>query len=302
MNNVSVLSSNWTCLSSVYGFDNNIVFHTIPIKTLDGYNAYIQNIHMNEYDVSINRNTIFHLASGMRLMDFIYDNSKPIAKTGGYTKITVYVGSTLYYLTMGDDEGSYLKLSTEEDNAMLIRVDINEDDTVSFYCGINKLITVSEIEPLLIYMSAPLSESEKYRQRFNYEAFNNQVIIKTISPLPIRFLAYRTTGPFSYVVRANGYLGTDITTNNYIFSIPTLNDIVKYTPTGLIVGHNWVTYYSDISNKENNKNVNIKDKVEVDIQHLIDIPYHMSQPQNNTTKVNISNLKSTMTETYNYKE
>lgn len=303
MNIVSVSSSNWLCLSSVYSYDDNISLYTIPIISLDGYTGVLQHIYINSFDDVINRETIFHLPTGMELMDFMYDTGKPVVKTGGYTTITTTISGVEYYLAVGDSTGSYLKLSTDENDGILIRVDVNDDNTLSFYYGINKLITVSETEPLLLYIDTPLIETEKYRQKFNYEAFgNDQLTISTVAPLPSRYWAYRTIGPYSYVVRVNGYITDDATTNNYLFTIPGVEDVIKYNPKGLVVGHNWVTYYNDISGKENNKNVNIKDKREIRVQHLIDNPYHTSETTDKSTMINIANLKSIMTETYNYKE
>lgn len=303
MNIVSItaINSNWFSLSSVYTLDSNILMHASPMTTLDGYTGVVQEIYNNPFDQAINRNTIVQLPSSMKLLDFMYDKGKDIVKTGGYAKITVTIDDVIYYLALGDSDGSYLKLSVEEEDGIFIRVDVNDNNTLSFYYGINKLITVSEYEPLELYIDRPLVENKKYRQQFKYESFNNnQVTINTITPLPIRYWAYRTTGPNAFKIRANGYLGDVISTNNYLFNVEKIDETISYKPTGLIVGHNWVTYYNNVSNKANNKNVNIKDKTEIDIQHLIDNPYHQTTGQ--STKINIANLKTIMTETYKYKE
>ena len=294
-NALPVNQSNWTPLSATYALDQNITLNTIPFKTKDGYEGFYQSVYNAPFDSVANKETIFHLPSASKLMDFLTDNGKSIAYTGGYTNIFTYVDNTKYYMASNSD-GTQLSLTSAVSDAMFMRVDINDDNTLSFYYGINKLITI-KANTQDLYLDSPLSILEDHRQKFSFEMFDNDQVAILSQNI---YWAYRTTGPNKFVVRANGYINNGVVINDYVFVIPGLAQVVTYDPTGLTTGHTWVTYHDDVANKTNNKNVVLDVKQEVAVQHLVDNPYYNSDTENKKTDVNIANLKSVMTGEYAY--
>lgn len=300
MNAVVVTNSNWAPLSSIYKCDDNIGLYGNPMITTDGYRGHVQNVYNNPKDNAINKNTIVHLPDSMGILDCIYDKGKPEVLSGGQTKIYLYIGAIKYYIAVDDNE-EYIYLSSDENKAALFRIDVHEDNSLSFYYGVNKLITVADKEPLLLSLDTPYNFQQQYRQQFNYEVYaNNQIAI--ITKGITRYWAYRTTGPYAYRIRANGYITEAGIQNEYLFTVPNFEDIIKYDMKGLTVDHHWVTYHDLVDDKTNNRNVVLDKKIQVDVQHLVDNPYHKTDLNNKTTEINIANLKNVMTGEYNYEK
>lgn len=298
------ISSNWTPLSASYELDPYIQLITNQITTADGYKVFNQKIFFDPQDGIINKNTIFYLPTADHLLNFLYDKGKENLNTGGYIRIKVNVGSTTYYFSA--NENKQIILSPDENKALYIRTNVNTDGSLTFFTETNKFITISKYEPFLVYLAPSLPGSEKYRQEFYYSIENEEdVTIYTKPTLGLsnkRLWGYRTSGPNAFIVRANGFIGnTDINPSvKYIFKIPNFENVIRYNSAGLSINHHFVTYHNNLNNKINNKNVNLKDKTPVKIQHLVDFPYHTADYTNNKAPVNIANLKNVMTETYKY--
>ena len=300
MKAVPVTNSNWTPLSAIYKPDSNIEFYGNSVATTDGYTVYVQNVYKNPKDAAINKNTIVQLPESMGILDCIYDKGKPAIATGGQTNILVNINSMVYYIAI-NEQNELLYLDADPIKAASFRINVNPDKSLSFYCSVNKLVTVSHQEPLLLYLDAPLNTQQQYRQQFNYETFENDkitIITKGIS----RYWAYRNIGPNAYKIRANGYINNGSIINEYIFKIPNFKSIITHQMLGLTTDHHWVTYYNLLSNKENNRNVVLNEKQRINVQHLIDNPYHKTNLSKGTTEVNIANLKNIMTGEYGYEK
>lgn len=297
---IPVNLSNWVPLSATYKYDEYIQLYTTPVTTGDGYTVFEQDALKGPKDNSINKSTIMHVPSSSFLLDFLYDKGKPDLDVGDYVTVVVDISGTSYYMSAEDD---YLKLNTDTTSALYLKIRVNDDKTLSFLTEKNKLITVTSNEPLNLYLDAPLPTSESYRQKFGYIIYDiNSVAFYTTTTSNQRFWAYRTDGPNAYMVRANGYIasGQSTPSNNYIFNIHNFEDYIRYNNSGLVIDHHLVKYSDNIDNKVDNKNVNIKEKTKISVQHLIDNPYH--ETIGNDTSVNIANLKSIMTGEYNYKD
>ena len=294
---IPVDQSNWVPVSSVYEHDKYIKLRGNYFMTADGYTFYNQNINHDSFDSAINKNTIFNVAQPQHLLDFMYDEGNPNIRVGGYLRIKVIVNSLPRFI--GENNG-YLRLYDDIDKALFFNVKKHSDDTISFYVSKDLLVTVSADEPLLLYLNKPLTVSQSYRQRFIYSKIGiDQITFRTLNSN--RYWAYRTSNPNAYMIRANGYIKSGDTTpvNNYIFNIPDFEQYIGQQMSGLTTDHHYITYYNEIANKLNNKNVTIKDKVKIPAQHLIDNPYNKIT-KDGIAKVNIANMKNIMTDGYNY--
>lgn len=300
-----VTHSNWTPVSAAYAHDEYIELYTSPMTTDDGYTVFNQQIFNGPKDTAINKNTIFYLPTSMNMMDFMFDSGLRTLTLGNYTDIKVNIGDDDYYFAINND--NLLYLSSNPNDALFIKIIVNSDRSLSFINDKNRYITVSRHEPLLLFLEEPLDTIDKYRQEFGYVIHNpNTVSFYTKSPpnkSRQRFWGYRTTGPRKYIVRANGFLNNtnhDDGINHYAFNIEDFPGLITLGSIGFNTNHRWVSYHNELKNKRNNKNVNLNDNIEVSVQHLIDLPYHNIDFSKNKAYVNISNLKSVMTENYNY--
>lgn len=294
---IPINESNWVPISSNYMLDENISLFTQSTSSKDGYTGYSQSIYNETHDVNINKNTIFYLPTASNLLDIIHDIPKPVVGIVGFTLLSANIGGDMYCLSANSD-GSILSL-TQSSNGTYLKIQSNNNGTISFYTHKNQLITVSEYEPLTLFLDNPLPQRDKYRQEFYYDIYDEDTLtIRSIEPS--RYWAYSVSGAHAFEIRANGLIvGNDVVIP-YLFKMNNVRNILQYIPTGLMTNHNWVTYHESVTGKENNKNVRLNNKEQTVLQHLVDAPYHTIDLSAKSIPINIANMKSIMTGEYTY--
>jgi hypothetical protein len=299
---VPVASSNWTPLQARYGLDPFIELYTNEIVTTDGYRVYNQTLFNNPKNTAVNNDTGLYLPGPRLLLDIMFDRGKDDVFTGGYVVVRV-IDETYGTLYLSVNEDNNIYLTSNVNAALSIRTIVNEDESLTFFTADNLRITVAENEPLYLTLEEKLPASQIYRQQFTYNILDSESVTFATKPSNNqRLWGYRTTGPFAFVIRANGLILNEEPNpiNNYIFNIPDFANIIRYRSGGLLTEHTWVDYFSDLSDKRSHKNVTLNRKVVVKAQHLVDNPYHMIDMENEVYDVNIANLKSVMTDKYTY--
>ena len=78
------------------------------------------------------------------------------------------------------------------------------------------------------------------------------------------------------------------------------NFITIFTPTGFTEDHKFVKYFNEYNSK-NNKNTEIKNSENININHLIDSPYNGSiNKDKKSININLASLKNFKTSEYGY--
>lgn len=296
INAIPVSVSNWTALSSNYTLDKNIKYYSLPITTKDGYKVVRQNMTNYSRDVALNKETLFHLPSASYLLNFLYDSGKPIILTGSYSKISIVLNNVKYYLTTVSKTDSTLIFDPNIDRAILFRIEQNQTGAITIWAQTNNLITFNS-STQQFQLSPVLPESQINRQLYDFISHGNNRF-SLISKTNKRLWGVSVSGKEAYYLATNGYIDKDYNVvNDFVFTFDDYQ--FSYRPDGLIIDHTWVKYYSEINNKANNRNVSIKEKSTVAIQHLHDVPYN-TQIESKQMKSNVANLKSIMTSNYDY--
>lgn len=310
---IPINNSNWTALKAKYEHDKNISLHSSFITWHDGYTTYIQPTFKGARDTAINKQHSFYLPQAQTLFDFMSDLRKQEIITSSYGHISTQINGQVYYIGVSDCSFPYLKLLSykSEDTYFNIRP-IKGTNLLEFVTSRDLYITVERKEPFRLFLSEKITNKETDRQHFLIQKNANHFSITTniknrsgvSSDIIKRMWAYSTIGRYKNHVRANGIdnmFGTNILTNR-LFDFDELN--FTFTPSGFTKDHTWVSYYKEIIDKDNDRNVKVKTEnspTNIPVHHIPDLPYN-SKIDYNTKEyhINIANTKSVMTDGYEY--
>jgi hypothetical protein len=316
---VLVSSSTWTPVSAFYPYDQNIHILNTHIKWSDGYTAFDHPAFKHNSDYSINKDTVFYLPSSMSLFEFIKEIQLDPITQGTYLSLSVVVSNYFVppkqYVVVNDDS---LMLNDLSADSGFFRFIVNENGSFSLMQGYGTFVTVAEKTPFDLTLAVELPQNEIYRQQFYWHEHQNKIYFttKTFSVVngvrvpEERFWSFSKVGPFKGQLRACGllpfadYITSDnMYLNDYLFDVEDF--MVTYNPTGLVSDHNWVRYYNQLVNKENNRNVEIfelRSTSGVNVNHLFDLPYNTKiNVDTQSMAVNFANLKNVMTPEYRYR-
>ncbi len=314
-----VSASNWTPISAYYPYDDNIKIPSQFVQWSDGYTGFIHNAFKSNIDCAINKNSMLYLPGSMSLFDFLTDTQISRAQQGAYISLSItttgnYFDPPVQYVVVKD--GS-LYLNQYKADSGLFRFILNDNGSFSLMQGNGEFVTVQSTTPFNLDMNVPLPQNEIHRQQFYWHEYNNMIYLttKTLDPMnpgswEERFWSFSKVGPEKGRMRASGFwhFGDFITSdfvylNDYLFDVEGFR--IYYDPDGLVTDHNWVRYYNELIQKENNLNVEIyKDRSAsgVYISHLFDVPYDTEiSIENRSMAVNLANLKNVMTGEYKYR-
>jgi len=305
---ISISAANWFPLSAVYSYDTNIDLRPTLIEWGDGYRTIHNPLFDYSRDVKSNRQTIFYLTTAGSLFDFVTEKSYDTVNLGAYISLR----ANNQYITTTND---VLYLSGELLNSnSFFRMRYNQDDgTYSFLQGTNKLVTVSNTLPYALTLEAPLSIQNQNRQRFNvFSPDTSNIYITTLFDNPYpgygpdSIERFWSTSPTTSSIQAIGIVQDDDyhIENKYIFEVDGY-DLV-FTLDGLTRDQTWVHYYNELIDKRNNENIELYEErciSGVDINRLVDLPYHSqinldTGGVNGSFNINLANLKNILTPEY----
>lgn len=272
-----------------YRYNNNE-----PLKKT--YNIYQTGINVdslfctkNYQDVTINNYSCFVLTKDLDINSVFNPGSRLNFSQLPNAIILQPRGSAAYFIKHNPIKNT-LQATLTSASTFLIKP-IRNTDTVELLIE-NKYLQVDANYPYLVTLNeTPLPTKEINRQRFNVLQQNDIITFKTKTKDGYRYLALNTDN----VLRATGLVLNDSIVNDYVF-----HSIFVSTPnlsSGFIPSNDWVTYYYDIENKTNNKNLQIKKQIkDITTNYLLDFPYENIDTTNSVT-LNIANLKTNLTPT-----
>jgi hypothetical protein len=243
----------------------------------------------NYQDVTINNYSCFILTTGV-LADNVFEPAikQPIGQVPG-SVVLQSRGSQIYYIKHNTEKNTLQATLTAP--SMIYIQPVPNTDTAELIIE-NKYIQVDKTYPYTVRLNEKsLDGTEIHRQRFSVLQQNNIITFKTKTTDGVRYLALNNDN----IVRATGLVLNESIVNDYVFRcIPvTTLDL----SAGFIPSNNWVSYFYDIENKTNNKNLEVKTQLnEVYTNYLIDFPYE-EITLSGTTNINIANLKTNLTPT-----
>jgi len=237
-------------------------------------------------DIAINRNTGFILTSTVELKQvFTKENSLNIGKVPGsiYLQPSNYA---LYYIGF-NDELNNLKLDLTP--TQIYVSPIPETNEVELFMG-GKYVQVNVNYPYELYLNDRSLDPESInRQRFILTYKDDTATLKTLTNTGYRYITVTTDN----TIRATGLMLNNSVINNYLFRVVNIsnNTVLK----GFLPYNNFVTYFFDIENGENNKTLTVNKNVSsVPVNYLLSFPVDTAITTGKVN-INIANLKTTTT-------
>lgn len=273
-----------------YYKDEQLQASTVTYK--DGISFYNVEGLSNFRDLTINRDSCLVLTSAVNLSS-VFTSSQDISL--GRLPGSVYLqprGTLIYYVYHDMESNTFYQelTSTTQPYRSLFYVQPlpNSNEVEIFVDG--KYLQVDQEYPYVVRLNERSLDPESInRQRFEVVFQNNLITIKTKTNSGYRYLALNNDN----VLRATGLIMNESVINDYVFKGITVTDpslVRGFTPT-----NNWVTYYYDIEQTTNNKNVVVnKDLLPVSTNLLIDFPIERAA-ETGKVNINIANLKTGVT-------
>ncbi len=298
---IQITTKNLIPISATYPYSDNINIKSTLTTWKDGYTMYTHPVFESNIDCSLNNNSILYLTSATNLFNIIEETVKETVLLGDYVILKI----NSKYVTNVNNE---LYLTTASSNNSFFRLIINYDNTITFLHGIGLYVTVADQSPFDLTLESLLTVNDLHHQKFNFQVNNNNMYITTdiinesdIGPTHLeRYWSYTKFGPEVGKLRANG----TIENNDYLFEVTNFD--ISFKPTGLIQDHTWVQYNNDLTNSENNKNVEINESQSITgikVNHLFDLPYNNAiNITNSNMSVNFANMKTIQNSNYEYRK
>lgn len=268
-----------------YYKDEQLQASTVTYK--DGISFYNVEGLNNFRDLTINRDSCLVLTSAVNLSSiFVPSQDITLGKLPG----SIYLqprNSLIYYAKLNTTTNTFI-LGLTSSSAFYIQPLPNSNEVEIFVDGL--FVQVDEEYPYVVRTGNRTLDPESInRQRFEIVYQNDLITIKTKTNSGYRYLAFNNDN----TLRAVGLVMNESVINDYVFKcipVTTLN-----FDQGFVPSNNWVTYYYDIEQVTNNKNVIVnKDLYPVPTNLLIDFPIEKAA-ETATINVNIANLKTSVT-------
>jgi len=310
MNEYIISAAPLISLSAVYSYDENIDLQPTLIRWRDGYKMFSHPLFKNSKDVALNKQSILYLTSAGSFFEFFKETARDDADLGSYLTLEM---DGKYVTVNPDDQNLYLSATYLRQENMF-RLIANTDGTYSLINGDSLYVTVQETLPFNLYASAQLNEEESDLQKFIFTTHDNEYLYITTKFASVtegiyeptyieRFVSYNKT---SYIVRAIGMAPDDDYgyENEYIFKATGFD--ASFNVKGLVIDQAWVQYYNQLSDTENNDNVELnttKCITGIKSNRLVDLPYYSKivvTPAQTTMEINFANLKNIETPEYEY--
>jgi hypothetical protein len=253
----------------------------------DGFSFYEIEGLKNFQDIAINKNSIFILTSAVNLNTIFTTGKKVTLGKHPGTFLLQPRNSTIYFIKYNQETNSFVKGLTSSSTFYV--QPIKNSNEVELLVE-NKYVQVDAEYPYKVFLSEiPLNPDEISRQRFEIVFANNFITIKTKTNSGYRYLAFNKDN----ILRAVGLVLNDTIVNDYVFKCLSITSNILdrgFTPT-----NNWVTYYFDVEDSQENKTTTInKNFLSVPTNLLISLPLEFAAEKNSAI-VNIANLKTSLT-------
>jgi hypothetical protein len=275
-----------------YEYYKNEELQASTVTYKDGISFYNVEGFNNFRDLTINRDSCLVLTSAINLSSvFTSSQDVGIGKLPG----SVYLqprGTTIYYVHYDLESNTFYQELTSTTQSYRSQFYIqplpNSNEVEIFVDG--KYLQVDQEYPYVVRLNERSLDPESIdRQRFEVIFQNNIITIKTKTNSGYRYLALNSDN----TLRATGLVMNESVINDYVLKgIPVTNPSLTrgFTPT-----NNWVTYYYDVEQATNNKNLAVnKNILPVPTNLLVDFPIEKAA-ETGTVNINIANLKTGVT-------
>lgn len=279
--------SSLTPIELKYEYYKDEQLQTSTVTYRDGISFYnIEGLN-NFKDLTINRDSCLVLTSAINLSSiFVPSQDVTLGKLPG----SIYLqprNSLIYYTKLNTATNTFI-LGLTSSSPFYIQPLPNSNEVEIFVDGL--FVQVDEEYPYVVRTSNRTLDPESInRQRFEIVYQNDLITIKTKTNSGYRYLAFNNDN----TLRAVGLVMNESVINDYVFKcipVTRLNINQGFTPS-----NNWVTYYYDIEQVTNNKNVIVnKDLYPVPTNLLIDFPIEKAA-ETASININIANLKTGVT-------
>lgn len=258
------------------------------VKTYrDGQSFYKIEGFNNFQDITINRNSLFILTSAVNLTQ-IFQSSQDVSlgKLPGSVQLQPRFDS-INFIKHNPTNNTFRKtLSSASTFYIQPIAKTNEVELIVD----NKFVQVEPDYPYTIILGArPLDIESINRQRFEVLYQNDLIAFRTLTNSGYRYLAFNNDN----ILRAVGVILNNSILNDFLFkcfpvSVTTINQ--GFTPA-----NNWITYYFEVEDKNENKSVTLNKVLAPTQTHLlIDLPIERAAAEG-VININIANLKTGLT-------
>lgn len=268
-----------------YYRNEDLVAQTTTFR--DGFSFYEVNGFNGFQDVSINRDSVLVLTSAVDLSAvFTTSELVELGKLPG-SFILQPRNTTIYYVKYKDTTNSLVQTLTSA--SIFYLQPINGTNDVELLVD-NKYVQVENDYPHKVYLSERgLDPEEVHRQRYEPVYNDGFISFKTRTNVGPRYLAFNNDN----VMRAVGLILNETIVNDYVFKCLPITSISLNK--GFTPSNNWVTYYFDVEQENENKTVTVnKDLASLQTNLLVDLPIEKAA-ETGSVVVNIANLKTALT-------
>jgi hypothetical protein len=238
----------------------------------------------NYQDISFNNETCLILTSSVNLNNIF---STLLFENNFFGSVFLRPRNTpLYYLSYNNILNS---LTLSLSGTQIYISPVPESKEVELIVE-RQYVQIEERYPYEVILSDKSLDPESiHRQRFLCTIQDNTVTFKTKTNTGYRYLGMCSDG----TLRATGNILNDAVFNDYVFNIDYV--AVNTGVHGFIPVNDYITYYFDIESGVNNKNLTInKTFSDNPNNYLLSFTFH-EIVNNNTTNINIANLKNVVT-------
>lgn len=241
----------------------------------------------NFKDLTINRDTCLVLTPAIELSSiFTKTNNIFLGQLPG--SFQLQPRDTLIYFAKYRPFSNSFFLELNDGSTFYIQPLKNSNEVEIFVD--NRYLQVDASYPYVVRTGDKTLDPESiHRQRFEVVYQNKLITFKTKTDSGYRYLAFNEDN----ILRATGLIMNDSVINDYVFKCiditsPELTQ--GFTPT-----NNWITYFYDIEEVTNNRNVVVnKNFASVKTNFLVDFPTERAA-DTGKININIANLKTGVT-------
>lgn len=258
---------------------------TITLK--DGFSFYELDGLKNFQDVAINKSSVLVLTDAIKLPS-IFSSAADI-ELGTLPGSFQLQPRRFRDYSAGYNSSSNSFILTQNTPSIFSVQPIKETNEVELFVD-NKYVQVEADYPHKVYLNdRTLELDEISRQRFEILYSNGIITIKTKTNLGYRYLAFSNDN----ILRAVGLVLNETPINDYVFTCNAVSNLTLNR--GFTPSNDWVTYFFDVEDSSNNKNVTInKTFTSVPTNLLLDFSLKNSA-ETGKVNINIANLKTSIT-------
>jgi hypothetical protein len=270
-----------------YEYNRNEELQARTVTYQDGFSFYSIEGLKNFQDVAINRDSVLVLTSAVNLSSiFVPTREVKLGKLPGTFQLQPR-NSFIYYVKHKPATNSLVQTLTS--GSTFYVQPISNTNEVELIVD-NKYVQIEAEYPYKAYLNErTLDPEEINRQRFEVVYDNSLISIKTKTNTGYRYLAFNNDN----VLRAVGLILNETIINDYVFKCLSISD--PLLQRGFTPANNWVTYYFDIEQENENKTVTINKNIEsISTNLLIDFPLEKAA-ETGSVNINIANLKTSLT-------